>query len=207
MADKIIPYLNFGISLFSITLAFLGFRYYLKRTARGKQLEVVLDLIKQIHADFNTMSFKNTTVVATLFDIAEMEDFEHKQNVYFLEVDPYDIMEGNIYKRWDFYLKFYTNPLLPRSIADVLNKFNINNAQTIAYSQTNSDKDVYIGSPGTIDKDTRCLFHACTDMEKAADFKNAAKALKLAIVTWLNKYGVNDVNITTSHHFVKKTVS
>ena len=102
---------------------------YLENKVNAKQLEVIADFVKQIQQiDFLYIDFidpvnSNTKPIpigiVTLFDIAEMKGFEDYNELYFWGTDG---PEEKPLHAWDFFFKFYSNPLLPPSIEKVVPK-------------------------------------------------------------------------------------
>ena len=72
----------------TVLLAYLGYRKYLQNKLRDKQLDSVCDLVKQIQQeDFHHIWFNDPgnlkSKLATLFDIAEMKEFDDYEKWYY----------------------------------------------------------------------------------------------------------------------------
>jgi hypothetical protein len=186
----------------TVILAILGYRKFLQNKLRDKQLDVICDLIKQIQQiDFHYIFFNtpnnSQSGVATLFDIAEMKEFDDYERWYYFAASIEDINEQTL--NWDFFYKFYSHPLIPKSIATILKKFTLRNRHAISYRDIKNSKCIILGRKGVIGDDTRCLYIKDDDMGTCKSFKKAAKELKDDIIKWANRYKINDLNITTSH--------
>ena len=134
--DVSIKIITVILGIISIFLAITGYRKFLKNQLVSKQLDVVCELIKQIQqSDWHYFKFHNTKdenksrpFLGTLFDIAEMEDFNTDAKLCFWCIDSLTPTEDKLHS-WDFFMKFYSHPFLPKSIAEELKKFNLRKEQ------------------------------------------------------------------------------
>jgi len=170
---------------------------------RDKQLDVLCDLVKQIQQiDFHYIFFNNPnnlkSGLATLFDIAEMKEFDEYGRWYYFGANAENTNEKIL--NWDFFFNFYSHPFIPKAIAIRLKKFNLrNNIFIKPYRDIRDSKCIILGKKQSIKEDTSCLYINDDDMGTCIGFKRAARELKDEIIKWASRYKVDDLNITTSH--------
>lgn len=191
--------------LITVIILVVGYFKFLQNKLRDKQLDVVTELVKQIQQeDWHYLHFNNFSNIpqqhriATLFDIAEMKEFDECGNLFFwgIDIEPF----GEKLLSWDFFYKFYSHPFLPISIAEPLKKFNFWREQkTIPYVGASDKKYIAIGRKKIRPENAYFFYLAEGEMKSCREFRQAAKELKDAIIKWADKYGLNDLNITTSH--------
>lgn len=134
----------------------------------------------------------------TLFDIVEMSEFEDFDKLYFWGEEENDQFKQLIF--WGGHKKYYPNPILPKSITEPLRKFNLSNGIAVEYKQIKETNCIIIGRKGMVNDKTPCLSIKKSQIETCSGFRQSCKNLKIAIEKWLEKYGITDLNITTSHH-------
>ncbi|MCX6227041.1 MAG: hypothetical protein NTV01_20220 [Bacteroidia bacterium] len=195
--------LLFGLITLIIVIA--GYFKFLQNKLRDKQLDTVYELIKQSQqSDWQYLYFNNFDNlplkhrIATLFDITEIQEFEECDNLFFWGVDIEPLGENLL--SWDFFFKFYSHPLLPISIARPLKKLNLWRQQShIQYKDAKDKKYIAIGRKKIIPEDAYYFYFSEGEMMSCKGFKQAATELRDSIVQWATKYGLDDLNITTSH--------
>lgn len=191
--------------LITVIILIAGYYKFLQNKLRDKQLDIVTELIRQIQqVDWHYLHFNNFDKlpanhrIATLFDIAEMKEFDECENLFFWGIDIELPSEKLL--AWDFFNKFYSHPFLPLSIAAPLKKFNFWRQQkNISFDDAKDKKYIAIGRKTVRPKDSYFFYLAEGEMRSAKEFKKTAKELKDAIIGWADKYGLDDLNITTSH--------
>ena len=200
--DTVISVLGVVISIATLLLGLFAYKKFLTQQLAHKQLDAICELVKEIQNTVNVFSFnKNGSLggfkAASLFDVPEMSEFGGEfDRVYFLFKEKSDSPDTIT---WDFYPKFYSNPLLPKSIAQKLSPFNLFHWSTKAYGEIkNGDNFIIIGGAG-IGVETRCVYIKGSSIETCKGFKTAVIELRESIEGWLKNYGVDDLNITTSH--------
>ena len=197
--------LLFGLITLIILIA--GYFKFLQNKLRDKQLDTVYELIKQIQQeDWQYIRFNNFDTfakfpTATLFDIAEMKEFDDCDNLFFwgIDIEP----SGKKLLAWDFFFKYYSHPLLPISIAKQLNIFNLwrFEQKQISYEEAMKQKHIAIGRKEQIQPYSYYFYFSDGELATCKKFKQATKELKDAITNWAKKYGLDDLNITTSHAY------
>ena len=204
------------ISILTFGFIIYGYMRYLENKVKDKQLEVIADFVKQIqqtdfiYIDFITQDNSKTKPIpigiVTLFDIPEIEGFEEYNELCFWGVD--DPFEKPLHA-WDFFYKFYSNPFLPPTIAEPLKKFNFwQNQKTIKYAEVKKKQWAVLGRKTGYNEDTAyCFYLDGAEISTYGGFKQASKELRDSIINWLAKYGVKDLNITTSHIYQNKKAS
>lgn len=191
--------------LISLIILIIGYFKFLRNQLRNKQLDTVYELIKQIQQnDWHYLHFNNFDNlpskhrIVTLFDVAEMKEFDECDNLFFwgVDIEPF----GEKLLSWDFFFKFYSHPFLPISIAKQLKKFNLWQEQRhISYEETKGKKYIAIGRKKIIPNDAYYFYFTEGEMISGKGFKQASMELKESIIKWARKYKLNDLNITTSH--------
>lgn len=181
------------------------------------QMQAFWELVKSIHNCYNIFHFytkdkgAETSHWQTLIDIAESKDFNQNILFYtFCEEDEsrfpqraeniIEYQKLNEIINWDFY-KFYNNPMIPKPIAKVLQKFNIANWTAKEYNEIKKTDCVIMGRKFLVDDKTRCLYY--NDKLTLKEFQNNCKELKTVIEEWAKNNGIEDLNISISHHFRK----
>jgi hypothetical protein len=191
------------VSILTLVLAYIAYHRFLVQQALQKQLEVVLDLIKVIHESKNRVEIHvggnilNTIHTFSVFELLTQRTFQEDKNIYF-----YYPEDGAL--SWDFYDKFYTNPLLPVSIAARLKKFSIANKSNYVRSSVFNRNAVIIGNTENAIPMTRVFY--VTDrlddpLNTTKNFKNCVSDLKQSILDWLNDYGISSVNLLEGKNF------
>lgn len=193
------------IGIITLIILIAGYYKFLQNKLRDRQLDTVYELIKQIQQnDWHYIHFNHfdnlplNHRICTLFDIAEMKEFDECEKLFFwgIDIEP----PGEKLHSWDFFFKFNSHPFLPISIARPLKKFNLWNHQTqIPYKDTQNIKYIAIGRKKIIPENAYYFYFPEGEMMDCKVFKQAATELKDAIVRWATKYGLDDLNITTSH--------
>ncbi|MFA5971607.1 MAG: hypothetical protein WC780_04575 [Lentimicrobiaceae bacterium] len=192
------------VSIGTLTLGFYAYRKFLSKQIKQKQLEVICNLVEEIQNEPNNYFFNNPGKSSnshwyTLIDIAEISELDKYYDKLFLFGKDAVDTEEVLY--WQFFLKYYSNPLLPKKIADKLKPFNITHWQTIKFSTIQNEKCVLIGRKKSFDFETPCFFISDSQIRTVKGFRKAASELKSSIQDWLNSYGIKDLNITTSQYF------
>jgi hypothetical protein len=196
------------LGILTLIILIAGYYKFLQNKLRDKQLDIVCELVKQIQQeDWQYIKFnqlKNTIPpskrfpIATIFDIAEMEEFDKYENLYFWGMD-FETSNKEL-QSWSFFFKFYSNPFLPKSIAKELKKFNTwQVTQTIDYDEVKKKDYILVGRKKQISPGAYCFYYTEGEMTTCKDFKKACINLKFAIINWAQQYGLDDLNITTSH--------
>ena len=193
------------IGLVTLIILIAAYRKFLQNQLRNKQHDVFTELVRQIQQmDWHYLHFKNFNNlplkhrIATLFDIAEMKEFDVCENLFFWGIDIEPI--GEELHSWDFFYKFYSHPFLPISIARPLKKFNFWREQKqIQFKEAQDKKYIAIGRKKIIPENAYFFYLSEGEMRSCKGFKQSAKELKDAIIQWADKYGLDDLNITTSH--------
>jgi len=188
------------LSIVTVTIAVIGYQKFLQNKLRDKQLDVVCELIKQIqqenfHHIFFNENNKLRQGLVTLFDVTDMKEFDEFEKWYFFPTD------DNTYENgldWDFFYKFYSHPLLPKSIANALKKFTLKDTSVIPYKEIKDTKCIIIGLTNSIPEDKSCMY-VRGDFGNSKAFKIAAIDLKNEIIKWAEEYKIDDLNITDSH--------
>jgi len=191
--------------LITVIILIAGYFKFLQNKLRDKQLDIVTELIKQIQqVDWHYLHFNNFDNlplqhrIATLFDIAEMNEFDDCDNLYFWGIDIEPIDEK--LPAWDFFDKFYSHPFLPTSIANPLKKFTFWRQQkNISFEESKDKKHIAIGRKKVRPENAYFFYLAEGEMKSSKEFKQAANELKDAIIKWADRYGLDNLNITTSH--------
>lgn len=191
--------------LITVIILIAGYFKFLQNKLRDKQLDTVYELIKQIQQkdwhyihfnQFDNLPSKHR--IGTLFDLAEMKEFDECDKLFFWGVDIEPPGEKLLF--WDFFFKFYSHPLLPISIARPLKKFNLWKQQNqITYKDAQNMKYIAIGRKEVIPENAYYFYFTEGEMMNCKGFKQATAELKGAIAQWATKYGLDDLNITTSH--------
>lgn len=199
---KVTPIL---LSLATLIILILGYRRFLQNQLRTKQLETVHEFIKQIQqGDWHYLHFNkyenapSKAHIATIFDIADMDEFDENSKLYFWGIDNEPPEEKLL--SWDFFFKFHSNPLLPISIAKPLKKFSLWRQQSnITVDMTKEEKYIAIGRKKTVPENAYYFFLPNSNLSTCKGFKETCIELRDAIIKWTNKFGLKDINITTSH--------
>lgn len=189
------------ISLTMLIYIILAYKAFLSQHHKKQQVDVVSGLITQIHSDLNIFHFNHSETSnygdwRTIFDITESNEMDKHERIYFHAANPDDKKET---LNWDFFRKYYANPLLPIGIAKKLKAFNIYHWKSIKYKEISKSNCIIIGNKGTLDPETSCLYIENGKITTTEQFKKSVYELKKEIVCWLRKYGIKDINITKSH--------
>ena len=202
------------VSICTFILGIVAYKRFLQNKLRDKQLETVYELIQQIqqhdwhYIQYNNFYNNNLPVygqtLATLFDIADMEEFDDCDNLYFWagETDDNEPSDKDKLHSWDFFYTFNSHPLLPISIAEPLKKFNLHSRQQhiVKFIDAKDKKYISLGRKKGYSPDVAYfLSYSEGEMATCKGFKKAATELRDAINKWAEKYGLNDLNITSSH--------
>lgn len=209
-----VPIFALLVSLSTLILGIIAYKKFLYKQFRENQLNEVCDLIKQINGSYNVVHIKNadqdTRWWYTLFDIAEMKTPINNGNFYTwgLNTDDGLRQDTDIFPSetladildWNF-LTYHNNPMIPINIAKVLKKFNILKWKSKLYSEVQKEKEyVIIGRKINITPTTPCHFYE--DKKTWKEFKNTVDELKREILKWGKDNGIDDLNVSVSHHFV-----
>ncbi len=194
------------VSSLTLSLGYLAYKKFLLKQAQQKQLDIVLDLIKHIHADRNECTIYNIARLPqkpiSLFGIVNDPSFNTSSKVYFIKaVEPsfkatYEYSHEKI--RWSFYDDFYLNPLLPNDIAQRLKVFKIDETYPQdPVSMLEKMGGILIGNINPSRKVEWVYTMVNTPLANANTFKEAANELKEAIIKWLESYGIkrSDINL------------
>ncbi len=203
--DMIYKIVSILIGLGTLIILIFGLYRFLQNQLRIKQLDTVYELIKQIQQyDWQYLQFNkfdnapSKSHIATLFDIAEMKEFEECERLLFWGKDIEPIGENLL--EWNFFFNFHSHPLLPVSIATPLKKLNLWQQQNhISYDEAKNVKYIAIGRKKIIPQDAYYFYFSEGEMKTCKEFKQSAKQLRDSIIKWSTKYRLNDLNITTSH--------
>lgn len=203
--DLIYKIVSLLVVIGTFIILILGYRKFLQNQLRNKQLDTVHELIKHIQqSDWHYLHFNNfdnapsNSHIATLFDIAAMEEFDECEKLLFWgkDIEPSD----EELLSWDFFFKFHSHPFLPTSIAVHLKKFNLWKQQnSIICEKVKNDKYIAIGRKKIIPEQAYFFFFSEGEMKDCSGFKKIARELRDSITEWTKKYGLKDLNITTSH--------
>lgn len=201
--DTIISLMGLVVSIVTLVLGYYAYKRFLTQELAHKQLDTVCELVKEVQSTVNVFSFNRKGTLgnvkaASLFDVPEMSEFIEGEfdRMYFLFKEQHDSPDTIT---WDFYPKFYSNPLLPKSVAEKLSPFNLFHWSTKAYGKIKNDSNfILIGGAG-IGDETRCVYIKDSSIQTCIGFKTAILELREAIEKWLKNYGVHDLNITKSH--------
>lgn len=199
---KVLPIL---LSIATLVILILGYRKFLQNQLRTKQLETVHEFIKQIQqGDWHYLHFnkyENTPSkahIATIFDIADMDEFDENSKLYFWGINNEPPEEKLL--SWDFFFKFHSHPFLPISIAKPLKKFSLWRQQgNITVDMAKEEKYIAIGRKKIVPENAYYFFLPNSNLSTCKDFKVTCIELRDAIIKWTNKFGLKDINITTSH--------
>lgn len=193
------------IGIGTFILVIIGFRTVLRNQLRTKQLDVVYQLIEQIQkTDWQLVHFHNFDpgtpkyLHLTLFDVVEIDEFNTSDKLYFWGIDTEQLDESLF--EWQFFFKYYSHPLLPKSIAIALKKFNLWRPQKhIYYDDVKDDRYIAIGRKKNRNKDSYYFYFTEGDLSSCQEFKKSVTELRNEIIKWAKKYKLKDLNITTSH--------
>jgi hypothetical protein len=191
--------------LITIIILITGYKKFLQNKLRDKQLDIVTELISQIQQeDWHFLTFNNFENlpleyrIATLFDVAEMNEFEECDNLFFWGLDIE--LPGEKLLEWEFFNKFHSHPFLPVSIAIQLKKFSLwQQQERISFDEANKYKYIALGRKASITPGAYFFYFPEGNMYSCKEFKKSAKELKDSIINWAEKYGLDDLNVTTSH--------
>jgi hypothetical protein len=191
------------VSLGTLILGVIAYRKFLSKQIKQKQLDVICTLVEEIQNEPNLYFFNNpgelpTSHWYTLIDIVEISVLEDNNQRLYLFGN--DINDPDDVRYWKFFLKYYSNPLLPKKIADSLKPFNITHWQTVKYSEIENEKSIIIGRKKRFDFETPCFFIPDSPIMTIKGYRKAASDLKSSIEDWLKSYGIKDLNITTSQY-------
>lgn len=203
--DSIYKIVSMLVSIGTLAIIILGYNKFLKNQLRQKQLDTIYELIRQIQqTDWNYLQFnkfENVPVnrhIVTLFDIAEMEEFKECEKLLFWGKD--NEPSGVELLEWNFFYKFYSHPFLPLSIAVHLKKFNLWRQQNqVSYKQVENERYIAIGRKQIIPQEAYFIYFSEGEMKNCSGFRQIIIDLRDSIIKWTSKYGLNDLNITTSH--------
>ncbi len=204
LPGSLISILSLFVSIGTLMLGFIVYRKFLSKQIKQKQLDVICNLVEEIQNEPNLYFFNNpvkpvTSHWYTLIDIAEISILEDNFHKLYLFGNDVEDTEEVLY--WKFFLKYYSNPLLPKRIADNLKPFNITHWETIKYAEVKSEKCIIIGRKKSFDFETPCFFIPDSPIMTIEGFRKSVSDLKFSIQDWLNSYGIKDLNITTSQYF------
>jgi len=193
------------LSIATLIILILGYRKFLQNQLRTKQLDTVYEFIKQIQQlDWHYLHFnryENAPIkahIVTLFDIADMKEFDESSKLYFWGTDIEPIGEKLL--SWDFFFKYHSHPFLPISIAKPLKKFSLWRQQNnIMVDNVKDEKYIAIGRKKIIPENAYYFFFPDGNLSTCQGFKETTVELRDAIIKWTKKYGLSDINITTSH--------
>jgi len=209
----------------TLILGIIAYNKFLLKQLREKQLSVVCDFIQQINDEWNLFKFHNVKSElrsnwGNVFDIAELPEITENANFYiFSEESEHrfypnrgvvnngenDIQDQRFDEIIFFeFFRFHNNPLLPKSIANVLKKFSISYPSgTRKYDEIRKEERyVIMGKKKKQDNQTDCHFY--NDKLTWKEYVTLCVQLKEAIITWGEKYGLDDLNVTYSHNFKSK---
>jgi len=102
---------------------------------------------------------------------------------------------------WNFYYQFIMNPLMPEKIINQLKNFKIGIKVPYLRNNIQSEENIFFILKGSkqfdFDNNVMLKFGANKDgtFFDLNDFRENIIALKMAIIGWLNKYGIKDVNL------------
>lgn len=217
--SSVIPFLALCVSVLTFILGVFAYQKFLAKQFREKQLEVVCDLINKINDEYNWFQFQSKVSVipsfpiCNIFDIAELPDIREEGNIYTFSEEnesrhPGRINDKTKYQKfneivfWDF-IRFHNNPLMPKSIASVLKKFNISNKSISGnkkYGEVKMEESwVIIGRKINVDDESPC--HYYNSIRTWKDYVKLCKELKRVILKWAEDNGIEDMNISHSHNF------
>jgi hypothetical protein len=203
--ETIIAILGFVISICTLCLGIIAYRKFLSKQLKQKQLDTVCGLVEEIQNGFNIYLLNSggqskSNGWKTIIDVSFMQQFDKNfDKLYFFGQDENDLSEDIL--NWKFYTKYYSNPLLPKKIADNLKPFNNTHWRTVRYESVAQSNCVLIGRKKRINNSTSCFFIPNSPIETCKGFKNAILDLRKAIEEWFVSYGIKDLNYTTSHHY------
>jgi len=187
------------IAFATFCLGFVAYRKFLNKKLKEKQLDAVCDLVKEIHASYNLVFLNSEgngrNYYFTIFDIAVSPEFDHGGKFFTFGQGEDQNFDDVV--NWKFF-GYYSNPLIPKSIADALKKFNVKHWNSIEYSKIQNTKCNIMGKVGVIEGDRSCMYY--DDKLTVREFKSHCYMLRSSIEDWLYKYGIKDLNLSSSHH-------
>lgn len=206
--DNILSILGLLISFSTLILGIIAYNKFLLKQLKQKQIDVVFDLLIEIQKSINIYHFNNEDKpmygeLKTIWDLLLIPQADYDtQKLYFLGKDNND-SETKIVQ-WDFYYKYYSNPILPIKIADKLKAFNNTNWKTVKYDSIKNDNCIIIGPAQKIKNDRTCFYISDTPIETFKGLIKATFDLRKSIEDWFRLNGIKHLNFTTSHHFIDK---
>lgn len=201
------------LSAGTLILGVIAYRKFLAKELRQKQLEVVCGLVEEMQGNFNLYVFNTSklqttkTQWLTLLDISEMQRFDKDfGNFYFFGEEENDYFKKEEERiNWNFYSKYYANPLLPKRIAERLRRLNISQWSSIPFGEIRNSACIIIGRKGVYTDSTPCLYIRDSPLKTCNGFKATVLELRIEIEDWLKFYGIKDLNITKSHRYREET--
>jgi hypothetical protein len=171
---------------------------------KERQLDAVCELVKSIHNSYNVIYFNdpqgsNQAWNFTLFDVAGSDKIDEYNEFYTFGQG--DDQKFDEVINWGFF-SYYNNPLIPKEIAEQIQKFNVWEFNAVDFSTIQSKKCIILGNKHAIEPTTRCMYY--NDKRTAKEFKDLCIELRVLILEWLKDYGIEDLNISMSHHNLSK---
>ncbi len=187
------------VSTITLCIGYKAYKKFLVRKAEERQLQLILDLLHEIHQNGISYSIhypdeRSEKVIITtiynynIFELVKDANFLKEKKIYFIDDNRYPIP-------WGFYKKFYANPILPQSIARVLKKFNAAHIDRISYVSLEGESFIAVHNP-TVDVFVhQTQLYQMQYLPSTIDFKRHTEELRHEILVWLSNYGIKDVNI------------
>jgi len=208
--ENILSICALAVSFSTLVLGFFAYRKFLSKQLKQRQLDVVCGLVEEIQKSFNIYHLKHESKLhlmqsewKTVMDISLMPEFDRGyEKLYFFGQDDDDKINEVV--NWNFYDKYYSNPLLPKKIAINLKLFNKTHWRTVKYESISKDNCIIIGCKGVIRSDTSCFYIPDSQIETCKGFKKASIDLRKSIEDWFKSNGIKDLNFTTSHQYKDK---
>ena len=193
--NEIISAFSLIVSVSTFLIAYCAYNRFLVRQLRQKQLEVVLDFINSIHNSKNRIEIhmpnnKRLTSIDlfSIFDLVEYSSLTNVEEIYFFNED---------FLNWAFLKEYLTNPLLPKTIVNVLKKFQLKDKTDYERHFVFNKNAVIIGNVETPMPNTPIFYVTNFEnyLNSISDLKQNVIELKKVIMEWLKEYGINDVNL------------
>ena len=212
-----LPIFSIILSLLSFAISLLVYKKFHPREIEKKQIELVLELIKELHNHFVVLNFTqindnnviNTYKSGNLFNLTDNEGkIKELENPVFqmLEKEMPDFSNLRIYVPEDhekiFNIGLYlSNPLLPQKIAHNLNKSFRFRA---SFTKKNDLKGEFILLQESKLLDSKmlkdnnsannCEYYS-SNFANYGEFIEGIKQLKIELHDWLKSKGLKDLNI------------
>lgn len=211
--EVILSIANVIVAAATLSLSYMIYRKYLYQQVQSRQMNIVIDLVEYIQntpikvycsqRDENDKSTSNINNNALLFEMRAFSYIPKETLIWFAPDMPHPI---------DF-TKFSSNPLLPKTIADILVNFNSYNIRLITEEQLeDKDNKVILYNLKSVEdhgynldshqKETsNKMYWSYTNAPAYKNWDSFVKhsiLLKKAIIAWLHDQGVDNINVRDS---------